>query len=297
MFMPPSRNLLEPKRPADPKRRFQLALGTSILLHAAVLSLQFGFPVAPRLFQDKPLEIVLVNSKSAIRPTDAMALAQANLDGGGNTDEVRHAKTPLPASREFKDGDQLEAAEQRVRELEARQRALLAHAKKANRPLVQQQPREAQPTQPPEVAGIDLAANAIAMARLQAQIDRNVDYYNKRPKKKFVGARTEDYRFAQYIEDWRLKVERIGTINYPEAARGKLYGSLVLTVVLLADGNVEHIEINRSSGHQVLDDAARRIVQLGAPYAAFPPEIRREFDQVGIVRTWFFTRDDSLYTN
>jgi periplasmic protein TonB len=226
-----------------------------------------------------------------------MALAQANLDGGGNTDENRAAKTPLPNSRQFKNGDQLEAAEQRVRELEARQRALLTQTRNQARQLAQQKPHDVQPVQPPEVTGIDLAANALAMARLEAQIDRNVEDYNKRPKKKFIGARTVEYRFAQYIEDWRQKVERIGTINYPEAARGKIYGELVLTVVLQADGSVDRVEINRSSGHSVLDDAARRIVQMGGPYAAFPPDIRRDTDQLEIVRTWSFTRDDTVRTN
>ena len=132
------------------------------------------------------------------------------------------------------------------------------------------------------------------MLRLQAQIERDIEAYNKRPKKKFIGARTEEYRYAQYVEDWRQKVERIGTINYPEAARGKLYGNLVLTVILLADGNIDRIEINRSSGHPVLDEAARRIVQMAGPYAAFPPDIRRDTDVLEITRTWFFTRDDTI---
>ena len=106
--------------------------------------------------------------------------------------------------------------------------------------------------------------------------------------------RAEEYRFARYIEDWRAKVERLGTLNYPEAARGKLYGSLVLTVALTADGAVKGIEINRSSGHKILDEAARRIVQMGSPYAVFPAEIRRDTDILEITRTWFFTQGDTV---
>ena len=68
--------------------------------------------------------------------------------------------------------------------------------------------------------------SARAMARLEGEISKTTDEYSKRPRKKFIGARTEEYRFAQYIEDWRQKIERIGTLNYLEAARGKLYGSL-----------------------------------------------------------------------
>lgn len=285
------------RRTPDPDRRLKVAFGISALIHAALLSVQFGFPVLPRLFQDKPLEVVLVNSKTKERPRDAQALAQTHLDGGGNTDDHRRAKSPLPASRLQKEGSQLESAQQRVRELESRQRALLAHVKSAGPAIAPQTPREVQPEQPPEVSGLDLAASALAMARLQAQIERDMDAYNKRPKKKFVGARVEEYRFAQYVEDWRLKVERIGTLNYPEAARGKVYGSLVLTVILQADGSVARIEIDRSSGHRVLDDAARRIVQMAAPYAAFPPDIRRDTDELAITRTWFFTRDEMVRAN
>jgi protein TonB len=281
----------------DPDRRLKLAVGISVLIHAAILSVQFGFPILPRIFHDKPLEVVLVNSKTKERPRDAQALAQASLDGGGNTDENRRAKTPLPASKRQKEGNQLEEAQQRVRELEVRQRTLMAHVKSTAPAAPALPPKEAQPDAPPELTGLDLAANALAMARLQAQIERDMDAYNKRPKKKFVGARVDEYRFAQYVEDWRLKVERIGTLNYPESARGRVYGSLLLTVVLLPDGSVSRIEIDRSSGHRVLDDAARRIVQMASPYAAFPPDIRRDTDELAITRTWYFTRDEQVHAN
>jgi protein TonB len=141
-----------------------------------------------------------------------------------------------------------------------------------------------------------MASSALAMARLEAEISKNVEEYNKRPRKKNIGVRADEYRFAQYVEDWRLKVERIGTLNYPDAAKGKLYGSLVLSVNILSDGTVQKIEINRSSGHKILDDAARRIVQMASPYAAFPPDIRRDTDIIEITRTWAFTRNDALET-
>ena len=146
----------------------------------------------------------------------------------------------------------------------------------------------------PNASGLDLVEAARAMARLEGEISKSVDEYSKRPRRRFIGARAEEYRFAQYIEDWRQKVERVGTLNYPDAARGKLYGSLVMTVSILADGSVAHIDISRSSGHKVLDDAARRIVQMASPYAAFPPEIRKDTDILEITRTWYFTQGDQL---
>jgi protein TonB len=131
--------------------------------------------------------------------------------------------------------------------------------------------------------------------RLEAQIAKDLDAYQKRPKRRFIGARAEEYRFARYVEDWRLKVERIGNLNYPEAARSqKLYGSLLLTTGIRADGSIESIVVERSSGKRVLDLAAAHIVQMGGPYSPFPPDIRRDTDILYITRTWTFAPGDSL---
>ena len=154
----------------------------------------------------------------------------------------------------------------------------------------------AQPEPVQGVSGRDLANRALEMARLQGEIDRDTDQYNKRPRKTFVGTRADEYRFARYIEDWRLKVERVGTLNYPEAAKGKLYGTLILSVTIKSDGAVDKVEINRSSGHQILDDAARRIVTMSGPYAAFPPDISRDTDLLVITRNWSFTTRNQLET-
>ncbi|TXG86540.1 MAG: energy transducer TonB [Rhodocyclaceae bacterium] len=279
----------------SPNRRLWFAIGISILLHGTLLTLNFQFPDASRMMKDKALEIILVNSKSARKPSDAQALAQNRLDGGGNVDENRRAKTPLPPSAQQQAGAELEQRQRRVQELEAQQQKLLSQTKSKTKTASSNQ-REAQPEPSPTLSGRELASSALAMARWEAEISKNVDEYNKRPRKKNIGVRADEYRFAQYVEDWRLKVERVGTLNYPEAAKGKLYGSLVLSVSILADGNVQKIEINRSSGHKVLDDAARRIVQMASPYAAFPADIRRDTDIIEITRTWTFTRSDALET-
>jgi protein TonB len=132
--------------------------------------------------------------------------------------------------------------------------------------------------------------------RLQAQIARNVEEYQKRPRKKFIGARATEYRFAQYEEDWRQKIERIGTNNYPAEARGKLYGNLRLTVTIGPEGNIAGVELDRSSGLKALDEAAFRIVRMAAPYARFPAEIRKDTDLLVITRTWFFGQGDKIWT-
>ena len=136
---------------------------------------------------------------------------------------------------------------------------------------------------------------SLEIARLEAQISKSLDMYEKMPKRRFIGARTQEYRFAQYVEDWRAKVERIGNLNYPEIARSqKIFGKLTLTVSIRADGSVESIEINRPSGQRILDASAIRIVKLAAPFPPFPPDIRKDTDILSITRTWMFTSTDKL---
>jgi protein TonB len=277
-----------------PRRNLTLALAASLLLHALVLAIRFTPPDFMDKARERALEVILVNSKSKAKPDKAQAKAQTNLDGGGNTDEDRRAKTPLPPSPRTREGDQLIEAQRRVAELEAQSRQQMTRLK-GDRAVSPDKSKPDPVTAPePNVSGADLASSAMAIARLEGQIARQMEEYNQRPRKKFIGARVEEYRFAQYVEDWRQKIERIGNLNYPDAAKGKLYGSLVLTVVIKANGDLERVEVNRSSGQSLLDDAARRIVRMAAPYAAFPEAIRRDTDLLEITRTWTFTNADRL---
>lgn len=265
----------------------------SFALHAFAL---FGIALvlpdprnAPSFLQ--PLQVVLVNAKSASKPVKADAQAQHNLDGGGNTEEDRQAKTPLPAIG----NDSNFAPEQnikRVVELEEESRRMMTRLKSD---YTTSSPQPAKRQSSSAASGDDLAQRSLEIARLEAQINKNWDAYQKMPRRKFVGARTREYRFAQYIEDWRVKVERIGNLNYPEEARRQqIYGKLQLSVSIRADGSVEDIEVSKSSGQRILDAAAVRIVKLAAPYAPLPPDIRKDTDILVITRTWTFTSTDRL---
>lgn len=274
------------------------AFGLSILLHGVLLSVHFKFPDALRWKSaNAPLEVVLVNAKTREKPSKADVLAQANLDRGGNVDQRRRAKTPLPVTEPRKPGKDLAEAQRRVQQLEAQQQRLLAQARESHsRAPVETPQRPAAADAPPQPSGRDLADLSLAAMRLQAQIDRQIEEYQKRPRKKFIGARATEYRFAQYEEDWRAKVERIGTLNYPPEARGKIYGNLRLTVTIRPDGAVESIELDRSSGLKILDAAAFKIVRMASPFAAFPADIRRDTDLLVITRTWFFGQGDKIWT-
>ena len=277
-----------------PRRNLTLALGASLLLHGVLLVVRFTPPDFIEKARERALDVILVNSKSKAKPDKAQAKAQANLDGGGNTDEDRRAKTPLPPSPSTQEGRELIEAQRRVAELEAQAQQQMTRLKSER--AVSTDTSKVNPVAAPEPnrSGADLASSALAIARIEGQIARQLEEYNQRPRKKFIGARVEEYRFAQYVEDWRQKIERIGNLNYPDAARGRLYGSLVLTVVIKANGDLDRVEVNRSSGQRLLDDAARRIVQMAAPYAAFPESIRRDTDVLEITRTWTFTNMDRL---
>jgi protein TonB len=273
----------------------QVAVVASIAVHAfLIIGLGFKLPGFPRW--DEPhnvMDVVLVNAKSAKRPDKADALAQANLDGGGNTDQKLRAKSPLPALDQQETRREQHAAEGRVHQLEAEAKELMTQMQaQAQVEKPQVQPPGA--TQPDKSAR-DLVEKSLEIQRLEAQIRREYQAYQERPKRKFVGARATEYRFARYVDDWRRKIERIGNLNYPEEARTRgIHGSLQLTVAIRADGEVESVEVNHSSGHQVLDQAAVRIVRLAAPFARFPDDIRVDTDILHITRTWTFTRSDQV---
>ncbi|MDR0529183.1 MAG: TonB family protein [Zoogloeaceae bacterium] len=269
---------------------FGAALALSFFLHGATIATgSFGEPPPKKRIRDRGLDVTLVNSASSRRPQNPQVLAQANLDGGGNTEKNRRVKTPLPPSPATQEGNQFMDLQKRVESLERERRELLAASRegfsfgRAQKKETLNAPREKPKN------GLDLADSAREMLQLEAEIDREIEAYETRPRKKFIGTKALEYRFAQYIEDWRQKVERWGTLNYPEAARGKIYGSLVLSVTIDRNGEVVDVTVDKPSPHKILNEAARRIVYMAAPYPPFPPAISRDTDQVVIPRTWTFT--------
>ena len=292
--MPPAVSPAPLAAPSKEGTRIALALLASAAVHGMVLSTQF-VQVNPRLFEDLnlPMEVVLVNAKSAQSPLNPDALGQVNLAGGGNTDEDRRLKSPLPASHKSQTGNEDAAMKARVAQLEQQARALMNQLK--SDAALQRAPQTPPAPDRPNLDASQLNQEAREMAQLQARISQQWDEYQKRPKRAFVGANVKEYAFARYVEDWVTKVERVGNLNYPEAARRQgIYGSLKLTVSVYADGRIEDIEVERSSGSKILDTAAVKIVELAAPFAAFPDEMRKKTDILSITRTWTFTRSDQL---
>ncbi len=274
-----------------------VALAGSVLLHLIVLSIHFR-PEIERMIDSGPaLTVALVNARTKERPAKADILAQSNLDGGGNTDEERRAKTPLPVLPKDSLQTSIAVSPPQLEDLERRTQELMTQLR--SMPVA---PTAPSPVEAPERGDLpsttELTQRALEAMRLEAEIAKDLDAYQKRPKRRFVGARAEEYRFARYVEDWRLKVERVGNLNYPEAARQmKLYGNLVLSVTIRGDGTLDNVEVTRSSGHRVLDAAAMKIVQMAAPYSPLPADIRKDTDVLVISRTWSFTKGEELRTD
>lgn len=279
----------------------------SALIHVVlVFGLAPIIPVNPKLFDDPnlALDVVLVNQRTKEKPLKADVLAQANLAGGGDVDEDRVASSPLPASDQDSPDQEVRELNQRVDVVQQQAQALMQRLKS------DYQTPESRPEAAPEAAAPSSAPNnaserSLEMSRLAGQIKEQWSDYQKRPRKMFVGARAKEFSFARYVEDWRMKVERIGNQNYPEAARREgIHGSLLLEVCLNPDGSLyvdqeggSNPTVVKSSNSRVLDAAAIRIVEMSAPFGAFSAGMRdtmqkSRMDVFCISRTWSFTRDD-----
>lgn len=278
--------------------RMGLTFFMSFLVHMVIiLGITFALPKLRELEGLPTLEITLVQTKSDVSPEKANFLAQANQDGGGDTDVPKIARNPLPIQ-------EIGEPNKNVPSYQALPQKVIKSEKEISRLLSQDhsetriQKTEVTPEKKAEVK--TRAQQGIVSsqqleeerARLNAEISRVWEEYQQRPKRTFINARTREYRYAAYMDAWRAKVERVGNLNYPEKARRSgLSGNLVLDVALNPDGTIHKLNIRRSSGHKLLDDAALRIVSLSAPFAPFPKNIRTETDILHITRTWKFNEE------
>ncbi|GAB4507491.1 MAG: energy transducer TonB [Sulfuricaulis sp.] len=274
--------------------RFGVSFFGSFLVHMVViLGVTFALPKLRDLPGLPSLEITLVQTTSDKRTLDPEFLAQANQEGGGDSDAAEIAKNPLPVreiSRVNRDFPTFQSTPQKRVKSEREMITLLSQD--ASRKIKEQESRPDKKElqlQPPSLGLMTPTEILQERARLNAEISRTWQEFQKRPRHKFLNARTQEYKYAAYMDAWRAKVERIGNLNYPdEAKRRHLMGNLVLDVALNADGSINEISVRRSSGQKFLDDAAIRIVELSAPFAPFPPEIRADMDVLHITRTWKF---------
>jgi protein TonB len=274
-----------------------IAITCSVLAHAFLLAIRFAAPDAFRLQPADPgLEVILVNAKHARAPVKADALAQANLDGGGNADAGR-AQSPLPDLRKIENGDSIKALQRRIAELEQQQKNVLTKVRQSQ---FNSAPVADQAKPDPSRTGTDNADSARAIARMTAEITQRIADENKRPKKTFISPSTREVGYAMYYKAMQKRVEEVGTLNFPQQNGHKLYGELVVYIPIFQDGSLYEKEggprVERSSGNPALDKAALAIVRRAAPFGKFPANMRSsDKDDLWIVVTRFkFTREEKL---
>jgi periplasmic protein TonB len=269
----------------------QWALTVSVLAHAVLLTVRFVDPERfNRVFQDTPLEVVLVNARSDDAPSKAQAIAQANLAGGGEATKGR-ATSPLPPSAQARLGDTLEEDERRIEALKEQQNRMLTQLRKqlANMPV------EDPDTTPNQQSKQDREQRRQTLVKLLAEIERRINEENARPRKRYISPATREAVYAIYYDELKRRIEDKGTANFPELGGRKLYGELTMVITVNHDGRVLGTEVLQGSGQSVLDRRAEAIVK-GLSFGRFSDAMRRRADQIVVVSRFRFTRDETLQT-
>ncbi|NYT84091.1 energy transducer TonB [Pollutimonas harenae] len=264
----------------------RIALVLSLAIHGLLLTLRFVAPQAPAPIPEA-LEVTLVNARSETAPRQPRMLAQNQLHGGGEA-EAGQAASPLPRTvAESPNQIVLAALRKRQQELEAEQQRLYTLlVSKQQAPPESPQSELNEPIQ--EQGEDELEQDSLILNAKISAIKQRIEEYNAQPRMQFSGPSAQAVDYAAYVEAWRQKIELLGTEHYPAEARGKLYGSLQMTVYIRQDGSLAKVEITRPSSHAVLNLAAARIVQLAAPFAPLPAAIAQHTDVFAITRTWHF---------
>ena len=270
----------------------QIALGVSIAIHAVLLTVRFVDPERfNRIFQDTPLEVILVNAKSNERPEQAKAIAQTSLAGGGELDKGR-ATSPLPPSALTELGDASEDARRKVEAMQEQQTLLLAQIKKQLASMPPPDPKV--PAQ--DAAQTEREEKRKQLIKILAEIERRINEENARPKKRYISPATREEVYAVYYDTLRRKIEEKGTVNFPEQAGKKLYGELTMIITVNFDGRVLSTEVAETSGSLTLDRRAQSIARSSGPFEHFNPAMRRKADQIVVVSRFKFNRDETLET-
>jgi len=270
----------------------QIALGVSFAVHAVLLTARFVDPEGfNRVFEDTPLEVILVNTKTSEKPDKARAIAQASLAGGGDSAQGR-ATSPLPPSALTEMGDAAEDSQKKIEAMQEQQMLLLAQIKKMLAALPPPDPK--QPTSHPEALAREDQRRQLI--KILAEIERRINEENARPKKRYISPSTREEVYAIYYDALRRKVEDKGTQNFPAVAGKKLYGELTMVVTVNFDGKVLDTEVAQTSGNTALDRRAMTIARNAGPFGRFSDAMRRKADQIVVVSRFKFTREETLET-
>ncbi len=268
------------------------ALLVSLGVHAAVLTVRVVNPEGfNRVFEDTPLEVILVNARSNEKPVRAQAIAQASLAGGGEAAKGR-ATSPLPPTTQMEVGDAPNDARRKIDQMQEEQQQLLAQIRREVAALPPPDPKREQGN--PQENEQDERRRQLL--RLLAEIEKRINEESARPKKRYISPATREEVYALYYDALRRKIEARGTRDFPQERGRKLYGELTMNVTVDNRGQVVDAEIVRASGQRALDKRALAIVRAAAPFGPFNAAMRKQADQIVITSRFRFTRDDGLET-
>jgi len=270
----------------------QVALGVSVAVHGALLGVRFVDPEGfNRMFEDSPLEVVLVNSRSGEAPEKAQAIAQASLAGGGDAAAGR-ATSPLPPSALTEIGDANEETRKQIEQLQQTQQQLLLQVRRELALLPPSDPLREQGT-PDEREQEERRRQLVEML---AEIEKRINEENARPKKRYISPATREADYAIYYDGLRRRIEERGTRDFPEQNGKKMYGELTMNITIDATGRVVEADIVRPSSSRLLDRRAIAIVRAASPFGNFTAEMRKQADQIVVTSRFRFTRDEGLET-
>ena len=271
----------------------QMALLVSLAVHVVLLTVRFVDPERfNRLFQDTPLEVILVNARSDELPTQAQAIAQASLAGGGEAAAGR-ATSPLPPAATVELGETTEESRRQIKELQEQQQQLLAQIRREVAMLPPPDPAREAGT-PQERAQEEKRRQLL---RYLAEIEKRINEENARPKKRYISPATREAEYAIYYDALRRRIEERGTRDFPEYQGKKLYGELTMNLTVDASGRIIEADIVRPSNSRMLDRRAVAIVRAAGPFGAFSADMRRKADQIVVTSRFRFTRDEGLATS
>ena len=276
-----------------PHRMLLWTLGLSLLIHLSLLTFRLTAPQAyQRVFQDTPLEVTLVNARSTERPDQAQALAQTRLAGGGEIPQVVLSTSPLPPQTSEEGGSDTSESQRQIETLKMQQMMLLSVLKQE---LAELQKQEAGDSPRGAREGAQEQRKRQLSQQLAA-IEQRVQATQGAARKRYISPATEETPYAVYYDKLRRTIELKGTQHFPEAAGQKLYGKLIMVITIDSQGQLLSTELAESSGNPLLDERAIAIVRSTAPFDAFTPRMRRQADQIVVVSSFRFARDNNLRT-
>ena len=268
-----------------------IALIASVAVHAVLLTVRFVDPEAfNRVFEDMPMEVILVNAKTNEKPDKAKAIAQTSLAGGGDAEQGR-ATSPLPPSAltDFGDSNEEETA-RKLQNMQEQQTLLLAQVKRELAAMPPPDPNQAAN----KTDQMEREEKRRQLVKILAEIERRINQENARPKKRYISPAAREEVYAVYYDALRHAIEDKGTENFPQYGGKKLYGELTMIVTVNHNGRVLDTEIVESSGNRTLDRQAAAIARSAGPFGNFSPAMRRQADQILVVSRFKFTRDETL---